>query len=80
MGFKRFGALFMETEKFAKSAETRISGILAHWKRQTTNAYMDGLKSVFSAGKRRSHGFRSMEYLTTMLYFVAGKLSLSDTQ
>ncbi len=43
---------------------------------QITNAFMEGLNSVFSAVKRRSRGFRSMEYLTTMLYFVAGKLRL----
>ena len=76
MGSKRFGGLFTEMEKFAKSVETHLSGILAHWKHRITNAFMEGLNSVFSAVKRRSRGFRSMEYLTTILYFVAGKLRL----
>ncbi len=44
--------------------------------RLLTNAFMEGLNSVFSAVKRRSRGFRSMEHLTTMLYFVFGKLRL----
>jgi transposase len=76
MGSKRFGALFTEMEKFAGSVEKHMTGILAHWKHRITNAFMEGLNSVFSAVKRRSRGFRSMEYLTTMLYFVAGKLRL----
>jgi transposase len=76
MGSKRFGALFTEMEKFAGSVEKHMAGILAHWKHRITNAFMEGLNSVFSAVKRRSRGFRSMEYLTTMLYFVAGKLRL----
>ena len=76
MGSKRFGALFTEMEKFANSVERHLAGILAHWKHRVTNAFMEGLNSVFSTVKRRSRGFRSMEYLTTMLYFVAGKLRL----
>jgi transposase len=76
MGSKRFGALLTEMEKFANSVEKHMAGILVHWKHRITNAFMEGLNSVFSAVKRRSRGFRSMEYLTTMLYFVAGKLRL----
>ena len=63
-------------EKFAGSVAKHMNGILAHWKHRITNAFMEGLNSVFSAVKRRSRGFRSMEYHTTMLYFVAGKLRL----
>ena len=29
-----------------------------------------------SAVKRKARGYRSVEYMTTMLYFVAGKLTL----
>jgi len=35
---------------------------------------MEGLNSLFSAVKRKARGYRSVEYMTTMLYFVAGKL------
>ena len=76
MGSKPFGALFTEMEKFANSAEKHLARILAHWKHRITNAFMEGLNSVFSAVKRRSRGFRSKEYLTTMLHLVARKLSL----
>ncbi len=37
---------------------------------------MEGLNSLFSAVKRKARGYRSVEYMTTMLYFVAGKLTL----
>ena len=39
-------------------------------------AFMEGLNSVFSAVKRKARGYRSTEYLVTMLYFVAGKLEI----
>lgn len=60
----------------AKMIETHLEGILAHWKHRVTNAYMEGLNSVFSATKRKARGYRSVEYLLTMLYLVAGKLNL----
>ena len=75
MGSKRFGALFTEIEKYASSGKNHLSGILAHLKYRITNAFMEGLKIVFSTVKRCSRGFGSMEYLTAMLYFNAGKLT-----
>ncbi|MBI5774937.1 MAG: ISL3 family transposase [Verrucomicrobia bacterium] len=75
-GRQKFGALFVEMVKFAESVERHLEGILAHWKHRVTNAFMEGLNSVFSAVKRRARGFRSFEYLRTMLYLVAGKLRL----
>jgi transposase len=53
-----------------------LKGILAHWKWSLTNAFMEGLNSVFQATKRKARGFRSSEYLITMLYLIAGKLRL----
>lgn len=76
MGERKFGALFAQMVKFAESVEKHMAGILAHWKHRITNAFLEGLNSVFSAVKRRSRGFRSFEYLQTMLYFIAGKLRL----
>ena len=75
-GRQKLGALFGEMEKFAESVERHWGGILAHWKHGLTNAFLEGLNSVFSAVKRRARGFRSFEYLRTMLYLVAGKLRL----
>lgn len=76
LGRKQFGTLFVEMEKFATSVERHLAGILAHWKHGVTNAFMEGLNTVFSAVKRRARGFRSFEYLRTVLYLVAGKLRL----
>ena len=60
--------------KVAEMVENHLAGILAHWKWGVTNAFMEGLNSVFSATKRKARGYRSTTYLITMLYFVAGKL------
>lgn len=63
----------------AKMIEYHLEGILGHWKWGLTNAFMEGLNSVFSATKRKARGYRSSPYLITMLYFVAGKLRLPQT-
>jgi transposase len=69
-------SIFAPMLKAAQMIENHLSGILAHWKWGVTNAFMEGLNSVFSATKRRARGFRSTTHLITMLYFVAGKLRL----
>jgi transposase len=60
----------------AGMVERHRAGILAHWKWGVTNAFMEGLNSLFQATKRKARGYRSPEYLITMLYFIAGKLRL----
>jgi transposase len=62
--------------KLAQMVENHLKGILAYWKWGLTNAFMEGLNSVFSATKRKARGYRSPVHLTAMLYFVAGKLRL----
>ena len=54
--------------------EAHIAGILAHWNEGVTNAFMEGLNSVFSAVRRKARGYRSVQNMVAMLYFVAGKL------
>jgi hypothetical protein len=56
--------------------EGHLEGILAHWTLGLTTAFMEGLNSPFLAEKGNSRRYRFMEYRTTMLYFVAGKLNL----
>ena len=68
--------LFASMLKLAQMIEDHLAGILAHWKWGVTNAFMEGLNSVFSATKRKARGYRSTTHLITMLYFVAGKLRL----
>ena len=57
----------------------RRGGKLLRPCRGTTNAFLEGLNSVFSAVKRKARGFRSTENLITMLYFTAGRLDLPAT-
>jgi transposase len=60
----------------AEMVERHLEGILAHWKQGLTTAFLEGLNSLFSATKRKARGYRSTEYQTAMLYFVAGKLEV----
>jgi transposase len=69
-------SLFGSMVKLAQMIERHLAGILAHWKWGVTNAFMEGLNSVFSATKRKARGYRSTTHLITMLYFTAGKLRL----
>ena len=71
--------LFDSMLRLTKMVRNHLEGILAHWKWGLTNAFMEGLNSVFSATKRKARGYRSGTYLITMLYFVAGKLRLPQT-
>lgn len=57
--------------------EKHLEGILAHWTSGwLSTGYLEGLNSVFSAVKRKACGYRSREYMTAMLYFVAGKFNI----
>ena len=60
----------------ARMIEGHMGGILADWTRGLTTAYMEGLNSLVSAVKRKARGYRTVEYITSMLYFIAGKLTL----
>ena len=73
--FYRTG-LLVSMLKLAQMVEKHLAGILAYWKWGITNAFMEGLNSVFSATKRKARGYRSTTHLITMLYLVAGKLRL----
>jgi len=62
--------------KLAKTIADHLNGILAHWESLLTNAFMEGLMSVFSATKRKARGYRSFRNLRTMLYFTGSHLKL----
>jgi transposase len=53
--------------KVAEMIERHLAGILAHWKWGGTTAFMEGLKGVFSATKRKAGGDRSTTHMITML-------------
>ena len=73
---ERTGELLEPMARAARMIEGHLEGILAHWTQGLTTAFMEGLNSLFSAVKRKARGYRSVEYMTTMLYFVAGKLTI----
>jgi len=62
--------------RVARMIEGHLEGILSHSTQGLTTAFMEGLNSLFSAVKRQARGCRTFEFMTAMLYFVAGKLSL----
>lgn len=62
--------------KAALMVERHLEGILGHWTKELTTAFLEGLNSLFSATKRKARGYRSIEYQIAMLYFVAGKLEI----
>ncbi len=68
--------LFGAMSRCAQMVENHLEGILAHWRRRTTNAFLEGLNSVFSAVRRKARGYRSVQTLITMLYFTAARLRL----
>jgi transposase len=67
-------AIFEPMLKVVEMVENHLNGILAHWKWGVTNAFMEGLHSVFSATRRKARGYRSATHFIAMLYFIAGKL------
>ena len=76
---KHASLMFSKMLACAKMIETHLPGILSHWSRRTTNAFLEALNSVFSAVKRKARGFRSTANLIAMLYFTAGKLKFPAT-
>ena len=62
--------------KVAEMIDAHLEGILAYWTAHVTNAFLEGLNSLFSATKRKARGYRTTRYLIAMLYFVAGKLNI----
>jgi transposase len=70
------GQVLDAMKKVAAMIDTHLEGILAYWTAKVTNAFLEGLNSLFSATKRKARGYRTTRYLKAMLYFVAGKLSI----
>ena len=70
------GELLEPMARAARMIEGHLEGILAHWTQGLTTAFMEGFNSLFSAVKRWARGYRTVEYMTAILYFVAVKLTL----
>jgi len=62
--------------RLGRTLQKHLAGILAHWENRLTNAFMEGLMSVFSATKRKARGYRTFKYLRAMLYFTGSNLEI----
>jgi transposase len=69
-------AILADMLRCATTFEREIEGVLAHWEGRVTNAFMEGLNSVFSAVVRKARGFRSTSNLIVMLYFHSARLPI----
>jgi transposase len=72
----RFGDLLAPLARAVATIEKHLEGIVAHWTEGLSTGFLEGLNSLFSGTKRKARGYRTTEYMITMLYFVAGKLSI----
>lgn len=69
------GKLLEPMEQAVRMVEGQFEGILANWTRGLTTNFMKGLNSLVSAMKHTARAYRTVEYMTAKLYFVAGKLT-----
>ncbi len=70
------GELLVPMARVARMIDGHLEGILAHWTRGLTTAFMEGLNRLFLAVKRKTRVYRTVEYMSAMLYFVARELTL----
>ena len=68
--------VFSSMKRSALTIENHFDGIIAYAENRLSNAFMEGLFSVFSAARRKARGFRTNRYLITVLYLVASKLNI----
>ncbi len=71
------GELLEPMARADRMLEGHLEGILADSNRSLTTVFMEGINSLFSAVKRKARGCRTVEYMTTMLYIVAGIRTLT---
>lgn len=67
-----------EMKRVAKTLQENLSGILAYWQHQYSNALLEGMNSIIQNIKRRARGFRNEEYFATMIYLVCGGLDIAS--
>jgi len=63
-------------KEFAKTVRNHWEGILNGFKCYITNGVIEGLNNKIKTAMKRAYGFKTFEYLRTIIYLVAGKLAL----
>lgn len=59
---------------FAKTVRTHLSGIVNFNDARISNGVLEGINSLIQLAKRRARGFRNINNLINMVYFLCGKL------
>jgi len=52
-------------------------GVLNWFKSGINNGILEGFNSLIQAAKARARGYRTNEYLITMIYLITGKLQFN---
>jgi transposase len=47
------------------------------FKSKINNGILEGINSLVQAAKARARGYRTNDYLTTMIYLITGKLQFN---
>jgi transposase len=63
-------------KEFAKTVRNHWDGILNVFDCYITNGIIEGLNNKIKTAMKRAYGFKTFEYLRTIIFLVAGKLAL----
>lgn len=63
-----------EMKKAARTLRNHWDGIVAYLRTRVTNGAAEALNGIIQTVKRKSRGFRTVEYFTAMIYLVASHL------
>lgn len=63
--------------KFAKTVKSHKSGIVNFVKTHISNGILEGINSKVQLAKRRARGYRNINNLINMIYFLCGKLEFN---
>jgi transposase len=61
-------------QKVVKTIKSHWTGIINYADAKISNGILEGINSKIQLAKRRARGFRNIQNLINMIYFIAGKL------
>ncbi|MBP6386390.1 MAG: ISL3 family transposase [Pseudarcicella sp.] len=66
--------------KFARTLKLHWTGIVNYIQTQITNAVLESINAKIQLAKKRARGYRNIDNLINMTYFIAGKLKFDYPQ
>jgi transposase len=63
-------------KKAAYTIKVHWDGILNWFKSKINKGVLEGINSLVQAAKARARGYRTNDYLITMIYLITGKLQI----